>query len=90
LKKEPKKNNIIIQVDQKDEMVVDSGQDRKPLETFVDVSLPELPCAIIGMNAVHMKSSENVMHISHKILHQRVVIDGEELVVIGGDCTSEW
>jgi len=33
--------------------------------------LPDLPCAVVAMNLVHMKNQDNVMNVGHTILKQR-------------------
>lgn len=66
---------FFMEVDQKDEMVVDLAQDHQMLDETIILTLPDLPCSIVGMNVVHSKNSENVMHVSHKIIKTRFVWD---------------
>ena len=62
---------FFLEVDQKDEMVVDLAQDHQLIDENMVITLPDLPCSAVGLNVVHAKNSENVMHVGHTILKKR-------------------
>mmetsp|Transcript_1107 Transcript_1107/g.2378 ORF Transcript_1107/g.2378 Transcript_1107/m.2378 type:complete len:416 (+) Transcript_1107:188-1435(+) len=62
---------FFLELEQKDEMVIDLNQDTKTFKMHLDLWLPELPCAVVALNLVHVKNQDNVMHVGHTILKQR-------------------
>ncbi|CAD7943269.1 unnamed protein product [Amoebophrya sp. A25] len=62
---------FFLELEQKDEMVIDLNQDTKTFKMHLDLWLPELPCSVVALNLVHVKNQDNVMHVGHTIIKQR-------------------
>lgn len=62
-----------LETEQRDEMIVDLDQDKQEFSFNLEMTLPDLPCSVLAVNAVHMKNTDNMMHVAHTITKQRVM-----------------
>jgi len=69
-----------LQLESKDEMVVDQNQDQKSLNITVDITFPGAPCSVLAVNLLDPKKA-NVMHVVHEIYKTRLSPTGEVLGV---------
>jgi hypothetical protein len=60
-----------LELDLKDETVIDQNQDQKHLNITLNITLPEVPCAVLSMNLMNPKKG-NVMHVAHDIYKTRL------------------
>lgn len=67
-----------IQLEMKDEMVIDQNQDQKSLNITLDVTLRAAPCAVLSMNLLDPKRA-NIMHVGTEIYKTRLSQDGKAL-----------
>jgi hypothetical protein len=65
-----------LQLETKDEMLIDQAQDQKYLNISFDITFPNVPCAVLNMNLIDPKKA-NVMHVIHKIFKTRITKNGE-------------
>eukprot|EP00747_Dinoflagellata_sp_TGD_P184044 gnl/TRDRNA2_/TRDRNA2_39363_c0_seq1.p1 gnl/TRDRNA2_/TRDRNA2_39363_c0~~gnl/TRDRNA2_/TRDRNA2_39363_c0_seq1.p1 ORF type:complete len:399 (-),score=87.49 gnl/TRDRNA2_/TRDRNA2_39363_c0_seq1:36-1232(-) len=67
-----------LELESKDEMVIDQNQDRKYLNISLDATFHEVPCAVLYMNLLDPKKA-NVLHVVHDIYKQRLSSTGRPL-----------
>lgn len=67
-----------LTLETKDEMLIDQNQDQKRLNISLDVTFPQVPCAVLDMNLMDPKKA-NVMHVSHEIYKTRLSSTGKKL-----------
>lgn len=67
-----------LQLEMKDEMVIDQNQDQKYLNISINVTFPAAPCAVLSMNLLDPKKA-NVMHVATEIYKTRLSKEGKEL-----------
>lgn len=67
-----------LQLETKDELIIDQNQDRKYLNISLDITFSEIPCSIMYMNLVDPKKA-NVMHVVHDVYKQRVTPEGKPI-----------
>jgi len=67
-----------LQLETKDELIIDQNQDRKYLNVTFDITFAEVPCSILYMNLVDPKKA-NVMHVVHEVYKQRVTPQGKPI-----------
>lgn len=60
----------------KDEMLIDQNQDQKFFNISIDMTLPQVPCAVLSMNLFDPKKA-NVMHVSTDIYKTRLSKSGK-------------
>lgn len=71
-----------LQLEPKDEMLIDQNQDQKYLNITVNISFPSVPCSILDMNLIDPKKA-NVMHVAHEIYKTRFVTEGNKVRTVG-------
>lgn len=69
---------FFLELETKDEMLIDQNQDRKYLDMALNVSIPNIPCSVLYVNLVDAKKG-NVMHVQHEIFKQRLDKNGKPL-----------
>lgn len=67
-----------LQLETKDEMVIDQNQDQKYLDIGLNVTLPAAPCVALSVNLLDTKKA-NVMHVVHEIYKTRLSATGKVL-----------
>jgi|Transcript_72870 hypothetical protein len=67
-----------LQLETKDDMVIDQNQDQKYLNISFDITFFQVPCSVLHMNLIDPKKA-NVMHAVHEIYKQRISKSGAEL-----------
>jgi len=60
-----------MELDRKDEMVIDQNQDQKYLNISINITFPKVPCEVLTMNLMDPKKA-NVMHVVHEIYKTRL------------------
>jgi len=66
---------FFLELDNKDVMTIDNNQDRKIVNYKIDLTVPSIPCAALGVNILDTKKM-NVLRIKQKIIKRRVGSDG--------------
>lgn len=67
-----------LQLEIKDEMLIDQNQDQKYLNISLDVTFFKVPCSVLHMNLIDPKKA-NVMHVAHEIYKTRLTSDGKKI-----------
>lgn len=67
-----------LELESKDEMVVDQNQDQKYFNISLDMTFPEAPCSVLSMNLMDTKKN-NVLHVVHEIYKTRLSPEGQVL-----------
>lgn len=67
-----------LQLESKDEMVIDHNQDQKHVNITLNITFFEVPCALLYMNVIDPKKS-NVLHVVHDIRKTRFSKSGKQL-----------
>lgn len=75
-----------LQLETKDQMVIDMDQDRKYLDIGVNITFWSVPCSVLQMNLIDSKKA-NVLHATHEIYKTRLARQkspgGREEVPVG-------
>jgi len=69
-----------LQLETKDEMLIDQNQDAKYLNISFSVTFFKVPCGVLNMNLLDPKKA-NVMHVQHEIYKTRLTKHGQPLGV---------
>jgi len=67
-----------LQLETKDEMVIDQNQDQKHFNVTFKMTFFEVPCSVLHMNLIDSKKA-NTMHVAHEIYKTRLSKTGAEL-----------
>jgi hypothetical protein len=67
---------FFLELETKDEMLIDQNQDRKYLDLIMNISFPQIPCSVLYVNLVDAKKA-NVMHVQHELYKQRLDSRGQ-------------
>lgn len=67
-----------MQLEVRDEMVIDQNQDQKSLNISINVTLPGAPCSVLSMNLLDPKRA-NIMHVGTEIYKTRLSKEGSPL-----------
>lgn len=67
-----------LQLETKDEMLIDQNQDQKHLNISFSVTFFQVPCSVLHMNLIDPKKA-NVMHVVHEIYKTRLGKNGKPL-----------
>lgn len=67
-----------MQLETKDEMVIDQNQDLKYFNISFSITFFKVPCSVLHMNLIDPKKA-NVMHVVHEIYKTRLASHGQPL-----------
>jgi len=65
-----------LQVETKDELVIDQNQDQKYVNISFSTTFGSVPCAVLHMNLIDLKKA-NVMHVVHELYKTRLTKTGQ-------------
>jgi len=67
-----------LQLETRDEMVIDQNQDQKHFNVSLNITFPRVPCSVLSMNLLDPKKA-NMMHVATEIYETRLSSTGRPI-----------